>query len=135
MHIAVPLAARYEAWQVKTLGELISTMLHQRLPARTTLEARPEQRKGRIYLDHTRNSRGQALAAAYSVRAWRGATVSTPLKWSEVRRGLDPARFTIETMAERLAKVGDLWAPVMGPGIDLAACVDRLSRVERVQRS
>jgi DNA primase len=61
--------------------------------------------------------------------AWAGATVSTPLKWSEVRRGLDPSRLTIRTMPERLAKVGDLWAPVLGPGIDLAKCVELVANL------
>jgi bifunctional non-homologous end joining protein LigD len=134
MHVAVPLAAKYEAWQVKMFGELVCALLHQRMPTVTTLDARAESRKGRIYLDHTRNSRGQALAAAYSVRPWRGATVSTPLKWSEVRGGLDPAHWTIETMPDRLARVGDLWAPVLGPGIALARCLDRLAAQSQRQR-
>jgi len=43
------------------------------------------------------------------------------------QRGLDPARFTIKTLPARLEKVGDLWEPVPGPGIDLAACLERLS--------
>jgi bifunctional non-homologous end joining protein LigD len=56
-----------------------------------------------------------------------GAPVSTPLRWAEVRKGLDPTKFTIHTMASRRDKVGDLWAPVLGPGVDLAACLDRLA--------
>jgi hypothetical protein len=76
-------------------------------------------------LDTTRNTRGQALAAPYCVRPFPGATVSTPLKWSEVRRGLDPAKFTIRTMRQRLDQLGDLWAPVIGPGVDLAKLTTR----------
>lgn len=91
LHVFVPLGGKYEAWQVKALGELVCTLIYQRLPDITTRDPRLNRRKGRIYLDHTRNGRGQAMAAAYSARAWAGATVSTPLKWSEVRRGLIPA--------------------------------------------
>jgi bifunctional non-homologous end joining protein LigD len=53
--------------------------------------------------------------------------VSTPLKWSEVKRGLDPTKFTMRTLPRRLDKVGDLWGPVLGPGIDLFACLSRLA--------
>jgi bifunctional non-homologous end joining protein LigD len=60
-----------------------------------------------------------------------GAPVSTPLKWSEVRRGLDPSKFTIKRTAKRLDKVGDLWAPALGPGSDLAGCLDPLARATR----
>ena len=81
-----------------------------------------------MYLDYLQNRRGQTLAAPYSVRPAPGATVSAPLKWAEVRRGLDPTKFTIKTMAKRLDKVGDLWGRVLGPGVDLAGCVDRMSK-------
>src|SRR5258707_231902 len=55
----------------------------------------------------------------YCLRPWGGATVSTPLKWSEVRRDLDPSRFNIKTLPKRLDKHGDLWEPVLGEGVDL----------------
>jgi bifunctional non-homologous end joining protein LigD len=67
------------------------------------------------------------LAAPYSVRPYPKATVSTPLKWTEVRKRLDPSKFTIRTLAKRLHTVGDLWQPVLGPGPDMAAVVDRLA--------
>lgn len=131
LHIFVPLAGRCDAQQAKLLGQLVGALVNRRLPGLTTLDPRLDRRRGRVYLDHTRNGRGQAMAAVYSVRSARGATVSAPLKWSEVRRGLDPARFTIRSMADRLAKVGDLWAPVLGEGIDLAKCLTALEKVDR----
>jgi hypothetical protein len=67
------------------------------------------------------------MAAPYGVRPWPGATVSTPLKWSEVKRSLDPSRFTIKTMPKRLENVGDLWQQTLGEAIDLLECLERLS--------
>jgi bifunctional non-homologous end joining protein LigD len=52
--------------------------------------------------------------------------VSTPLKWSEVRKGMDPSRFTIKTVPKRIEKFGDLWEPVLGEGIHLGKCLERL---------
>jgi len=128
LHVFVPLGAKYHFQQAKMLGEIICHLVHAQLPGTTSLDHRPEKRQGKIYLDHTRNARGQAMAAPYGVRPWPGATVSTPLKWSEVRRGLDPAKFTIKTMPKRLEKVGDLWQQTLGEGIDLLECLERLSK-------
>lgn len=67
------------------------------------------------------------MAAAYCLRPRKGATVSAPLKWEEVGRGLDPAGFNINTMPNRLDALGDLWKGVSGPGVDLAACLEKLA--------
>ena len=62
------------------------------------------------------------MAAPYCARPWPGASVSTPLKWSEVRKGLE---FKIKTVPKRIEKLGDLWEPVIGKGIDLAKCLEQ----------
>ena len=102
--------------------------MQRQLPRTTSVVRSPSQRQNRVYLDFLQNRRGQTLAAAYSVRPAPGATVSTPLRWREVKTGLDPAKFTIRTVPARVEKTGDLWAPVLGPGIDLSECLDRLAR-------
>lgn len=127
LHIFVPMAARYDYETVRQFGELVANLAHNRLPDSTSVLRQPARRQKKVYLDYLQNSRGQTLAAAYSVRPYPGATVSTPLKWSEVTRRLDPSRFTIKTVPKRLDKVGDLWKPVLGKGIDLEACVKRLA--------
>src|SRR5262249_30882274 len=75
--------------QVKLAADILARLIHRQSPATTTLDSRPGKRQGRIYLDTTRNARGQAVAVAYCARPHPAATVSAPLKWSEVRRGLD----------------------------------------------
>jgi bifunctional non-homologous end joining protein LigD len=66
------------------------------------------------------------LACAYSLRPYPGATVSTPLEWSEVKNGLDPSKFNIKTIQKRIAKKGDLWKGVLKNGVDLHDAIKRL---------
>ncbi|MFL5339649.1 MAG: DNA ligase D [Gemmataceae bacterium] len=127
LHVFVPLGARYSHDQARQFAEIVATLVHAKLPRTTSVVRSPAQRQGRVYLDFLQNRRGQTLAAPYSVRPYAGATVSAPLKWMEVRKGLDPGKFTIRTMARRLDQVGDLWEPVLGEGIDLPACLERLA--------
>ncbi len=126
LHIYVPLGSRYFHEQAKQFAELIVQIIHGRLPRVTSLTRDPKKRQQRVYLDHLQNGRGKTLAAPYCVRPYPGATVSTPLKWSEVKRGLDPSQFTMRNVPRRLDKVGDLWQPVLGPGIDLVRCLEKL---------
>jgi bifunctional non-homologous end joining protein LigD len=65
--------------------------------------------------------------APYSGRPYLGATGSESLRWSDVKKGLDPARFTLLTMPKRIDTLGDLWSPALGPGIHLRACLERLA--------
>jgi bifunctional non-homologous end joining protein LigD len=126
LHVYVPLGARYSYDQALRFAEIIANLVQADLPESTTLARSPAQRKGRVYLDYLQNRRSQTVAAPYAARPYPKATVSTPLKWEEVKPGLDPSRFTIRTLRDRLARVGDLWKPVLGPGVDILQCVDRL---------
>jgi len=119
LHIAVPLGAKYSFEQSKKFAERIARIVNQRLPKITTLERSLSKRGGKVYIDYHQNNFGQTLAAPYSVRARPGAPVSTPLKWSEVKKGLDPRDYTIKNIIPRLKKVGDLYAPVLRKGIIL----------------
>ncbi len=129
LHIFVPLAARYDHDQVRQFAEIVANLVHRQLPKATSVVRSPALRQGRVYLDFLQNRRGQTLAAPYSVRPYPGATVSTPLRWREVRKSLDPSRFTIRTLMRRLDQVGDLWRPVLEGGIDLADCLARLQKL------
>jgi bifunctional non-homologous end joining protein LigD len=128
LHVFVPLGARYAYEQAKQFAEIVANVVHGRLPGVTSVVRSPAQRQGRVYLDFLQNRRGQTVVAPYSVRPVPGATVSTPLRWGEVRKGLDPTAFTLKTMPRRLDKVGDLWQPALGGGIDLSACLERIRR-------
>jgi len=126
LHIYVPLGALYDYDQAKQFAEIIANLVHAQFADFTSVVRSPARRPNKVYLDFLQNRCGQTLAAPYALRPTPAATVSTPLKWAEVKRGLDPKKFTITTMAKRLDKVGDLWQPVIGPGIDLGHCLERL---------
>src|SRR5262249_43849528 len=74
------------------------------MPERATTEIRKAKRNGRVYIDVLQNARGHHVVPPYVLRAVSGATVSTPLKWSELRADLDPKRFTLRTVPTRLAR-------------------------------
>ncbi|MGE5138281.1 MAG: DNA polymerase domain-containing protein, partial [Rudaea sp.] len=130
LHVYVPLAAQYATEQVVQFAKIVAHLVHQQLPEITSIERSPERRNKCVYVDYLQNRRGQTLASAYSLRPRPGAPVSTPLKWSEVKKGLDPKDHNMRTIFRRLDRFGDLWRPVLGPGIDLEACLDRLGAAQ-----
>lgn len=123
LHIYVPLGGRYDFDVVKLFAQLIAETVHRQMPDVTSVVRSPKLRQGKVYLDYLQNRRGQSMAAPYSVRPVAGAPISTPLKWSEVTKRLDPRAFTMRTLSARLDRLGDLWKPVLGKGADLDKCL------------
>lgn len=126
LHIYAPLNAKYEFDQAEAFAKRIAERVHAYLPGLTSLERSPKMRRKQVYLDFLQNNIAQTLAAPYSVRPKPGASVSTPLDWSEVKAGLRPAAFTIKTVPERVKEKGELFTGVLGEGIDLVACMKKL---------
>lgn len=129
LHVYVPLGAKYDYDQAKDFAYLICMMANQLIPDFTTLERSLSKRsKNQIYMDYLQNRKGQTIACVYSMRPKKGATVSTPLDWNEVKEGLNPKDFNINTIAERLKEKGDLFAPMLdkAKAIDLGKCLENL---------
>lgn len=126
MHIYIPLGAKYSYDQSKVLAELIVSIVHRELPSFTSLERSPSKRKGKIYLDFLQNRSIQTIAAPYSIRPKPGATVSMPLDWSEVKKGLKVSDFHIHNAVDRLKETGDLFKPVLGRGISIEKVLKKL---------
>ena len=80
-------------------------------------------------LFRSQNRKGQTVVPPYSVRPVKGATVSTPLLWSELDDDLHPSRYTIQTVPGRLAKFGDLFAPLTGDRQELGEAIEGLQRL------
>jgi bifunctional non-homologous end joining protein LigD len=129
LHIYIPLGAKYNYDQSKQLAELIVQFVHEEIPEFTSLERSPKKRQQKVYLDYLQNRSIQTLAAPYSLRPKEGATVSTPLHWEELKKGLSPANFTILNIFDRLKNEGDLFQPVLQKGIDLSKTLKRIHSI------
>lgn len=128
LHVLLPLGGQLDHGGSRSLAELLAGMVVTRLPEVATTARAIAARKGRVYVDALQNGRGKLLAAPFCARPRPGATVSTPLRWSEVAPGLDPRSFTIETVPGRFEALGeDPLLPVLSRKPDLHACLARLS--------
>lgn len=125
LHLYIPLNAKYTTDQVSLFGEALSMILHKDQPEITSLERKPANRQKKIYLDVLQNRAMQTIVAPYSVRGKAGATVSTPLEWKELKNGAEPGDFTIKTVPDRLAKIGDIFKPILGKGFDIASWIKK----------
>jgi bifunctional non-homologous end joining protein LigD len=127
IHIYIPLGAKYNYEQSKQLAELIANLVHEELPSFTSLIRDPRKRKDKIYIDYLQNRPIQTICAPYSIRPKPGATVSAPLHWDEVKKGLRISNFTMKNMPDRAKDVGDLFNGVLEKGIDLNKILKGLS--------
>jgi bifunctional non-homologous end joining protein LigD len=109
LHVCVPLARRQDWDEVKSFAKALADDVVAREPAKYTSNPLKAKRKGRVFLDYLRNSRGATAIAAWSARARAGAPVSLPLDWSELDAKLRPDAFTVATAAKRLRQK-DPWS-------------------------
>lgn len=134
IHIMVPLRRGRHYREVRAFADDAAVLLAQRVPEQLTTEVRVAKRAGRLYLDVGRNAYGAHAVAPYSVRPSPHAPVSTPLLEDELAdENLRPERFTISTVLERVASMGDPWAEIKSRAISLGparAALDELLAAE-----
>lgn len=101
-----------DVWRV---AKSIARILEERHPETVTAQYLKKKRpEGRVLVDYNQNAWGKTLASVYSVRPRHGAPVSMPVTWDEVEQGVEIDDFTLRNSRERLARTGDLWAPLLG---------------------
>jgi bifunctional non-homologous end joining protein LigD len=114
IHVYVPIVRGPTQKEVWCFAKALSLELAQRHPKLITAEYRVAKRpRGHVLVDYNQNAWNRTLAAVYSVRPKPDATVSTPITWQEVERGIELNDFTMTTVPPRLAKIGDLWKPLL----------------------
>jgi bifunctional non-homologous end joining protein LigD len=128
LHVLLPMGGLFTHEQTRQLAELLARVIVARLPALATTARAIPARRGRVYVDALQNGRGKLLAAPYAVRPRPGATVSTPLDWSEVEPQLDLRDFNLKTVPQRLRRLKkDPLLPVLTTKPDLARTLELLA--------
>src|SRR5678816_324437 len=104
LHVYVPIVRGPLQKEVWTFAKALAVELASRHPALMTSEYRVAKRPaGRVLVDYNQNAWGRTLASIYSVRPTPLATVSTPVEWDEVERGIRISDFTVANVRERVA--------------------------------
>ena len=113
-HVYARIERRWDFAQVRRAAVALAREVERRAPDLATAKWWKEERHG-VFVDYNQNAKDRTVASAYSVRPTPDARVSTPLTWDEVA-GCQPEAFTIDTVPDRFAKLGDPWR-----GMDEAA--------------
>jgi DNA primase len=124
LHILAPIRPTLPFPEVRRFAKALAQEVEQRVPKIATTTWKVAERKG-VFVDYGQNARDRTIASAYSIRPTPDARASAPLRWEEVA-DVDPAAFTLETMRDRVADVGDLTAGMWRRKADLASRFDRL---------
>jgi len=130
IHVHLPVLENTFTYEdVRVFAEAIASIVVQRLPEYATIERVVKKRKAHeVYVDYLQNIRGKTVASVYSPRPRPGAPVSTPLKWEEFKRPIDPKEFTIKTIFGRLDKYGDLFEKALTDRQDISDILAVLKR-------
>jgi bifunctional non-homologous end joining protein LigD len=114
MQVYLPLNTPVTYEQTRAFSRGLAQVLERRAPDRVVSDMSKAKRTGKVFVDWSQNDRHKTTVNVYSLRAMERPTVSTPLTWDEVSEAADgaPCSFTSDEVLERVATMGDLFAPV-----------------------
>jgi DNA ligase D len=114
LHVVVPVDATAPWREIKSFAKGVSAEMAADAPERYLTTASKAERAGRIFIDYLRNDPTSTAVAPYSSRARKGAPVAMPLRWEQVKPGLDPADYTVETVPALIRRQrSDPWAEML----------------------
>ncbi|MFD5177390.1 non-homologous end-joining DNA ligase [Nocardia sp. NPDC058379] len=128
LHVYVRIAPEHGFKEVRRAALAFAQEVERRAPADvTTAWWRKDRDPAQLFVDYNQNARDHTIAAAYSVRGVPAATVSTPVRWTEID-DIHPRDFTIETVPARYAELGDLQAGMDDAVFDITPLLDLADR-------
>jgi bifunctional non-homologous end joining protein LigD len=111
IHVYLPLKPKYDYGKIAEVAAALANEVAHRAPKiATTQRSLAKRQKQQVYVDAMQNARGKTIAAIYSARAKPGATVSMPLTWNQVQKGVKISDFTIKNAPAMLKKTSDAWS-------------------------
>jgi bifunctional non-homologous end joining protein LigD len=125
IHVLLPISRRSSFDETYEFAELLARRLETEHPGEVTTEWLKRKRAG-VLVDHRQNGFGKTIASVYSVRPKRGAPVSTPLAWDELTESVRPRDFTMAVALDRVARLGDVFEPVLLGGQSLGPALREL---------
>lgn len=127
LHVYVRLQPRWTPYEVRAAAVALARELERRHPGAITAAWWKEERGRRVFVDFNQNAPHKTVFGAWSVRARRGAQVSTPLRWQEIA-SVDPDALTIATVPERVAQLGDPWEALASDPQSIEPLLDMYQR-------
>ncbi len=131
LHVVTPIAgkgAKPPSWtDARLFAKALCRFVAAERPGRYTTNPLQGARRGKVYLDYLRNAKGASAVAPWSPRARAGAPIAVPLRWNQLRTGLDPHRFTIATSRALLRKP-DPWNGLARSARSLPHAMEKLLR-------
>jgi len=131
VHIYVRIEPRWTFTEVRHAAIAFGRELERRTPDQVTTKWWKEERGTKVFVDYNQNARDRTIASAYSLRARPGGPVSAPVRWDELG-SVTPGDFTVLTMADRFADVGDLHAAIDDTAHSLEPLLDLYARDQEV---
>jgi DNA ligase D-like protein (predicted polymerase) len=133
-HIYARIERHWPYKQVRLAAETIAREVEARAPHLATSRWWKEERGERVFVDFNQNAKDRTVASAYSVRATPDARVSTPLRWDEVP-DCSPEAFTVSTVPERFAEMGDPWEGMDDAPGGLDALLERAKEIGPAEKA
>jgi bifunctional non-homologous end joining protein LigD len=110
IHVYVPLKPKYDYGKIAGIAMALANEVARRAPKiATTQRSLAKRQKQQVYIDAMQNARGKTIASVFSARAKPGATISMPLTWKQVEKGVKISDFTIRNAPGLLKKNGNAW--------------------------
>src|SRR6201996_7958523 len=128
LHVYVRIPPRWSFGELRRAALAFAREVERRAPEdATTVWWRKDRDPEKVFVDFNQNARDHTIACAYSVRGVPNARVSTPFSWDELD-AIDPTQFTIASVPERFAKLGDLHATIDDTAFDISPLIEWADR-------